>query len=90
MIEHGHDNQGSGPDRGVMWTTVIHRVILGLLVGALVSAFGVRLAMDVAQIAAMDVEEGLSGMRIAGRSAAVRMQRAHPQTVRDRGERRAE
>jgi hypothetical protein len=73
-----------------MWTTVIHRVILGLLVGALVSAFGVRLAMDVAQIAALDVEESLSGMRIAGKSAAVRTHRAQPPSTRDRDVRRGQ
>jgi len=104
MTERRHDNQATGPApdggrsvdpstgsaRVVMWTTVIRRVILGLLVGALVSAFGVRLAMDVAQIAALDVEESLSVMRIAGKSAAVRMHRAQPPTARDRGGKRGE
>ena len=104
MTERRHDNQATGPApdggrsvdpstgsaRVVMWTTVIRRVILGLLVGALVSAFGVRLAMDVAQIAALDVEESLSVMRIAGKSDAVRMHRAQPPTARNGGGKRGE
>lgn len=104
MIEHGQDNQATSPAPGggqpvdastgsardVRWATVIHRAILWLLVGALLSAFGVRLAMDVAQIAALDVEESLSGMRIAGKSASGRMQRAQPPIARDRDGRRGE
>lgn len=104
MIEHRQVNQVAGPAPGadqsvdastdsarvVMWTTVIHRVILGLLVGALVSAFGIRLAMDVAKIAALDVEESLSGMRIGGKSAAVGMHRGQPPTAGDRDGRRGQ
>jgi len=104
MAERRDDGRASGPapDAGrsidastgsaavVMWTTVVRRVIFGLLVGALVSALGVRLAMDVAQITALDAEEGPSVMRIAGKSAAVRMYRAQPPTARDRGGRRGE
>ena len=104
MTECRDNGQASGPvpDAGrsidassgsaavVMWTTVIRRVIFGLLVGALVSALGVRLAMDVAQITALDAEERSSVMRIAGKSAAVRMHRAQPSTARDRGGRRGE
>jgi len=104
MTERRHDNQVSGPapDGGrsvdastgpagvVMWTTVVRRVIFGLLVGALVSALGVRLAMDVAQITALDAEERPSAVKITGKSAAGRMHRVQPPTARDRGGRRGE
>lgn len=104
MTERRHDNQATcpAPDGGrsvdastgsaavVMWTTVVRRVIFGLLVGALVSALGVRLAMDVAQITALDAEERPSVMRIGGKSAAGRMYRAQPPTAWDRGGKRGE
>jgi hypothetical protein len=104
MAERRDDGQASGPvpDAGqsveastgsatlVVWTTVIRRVIFGLLVGALVSALGARLAMDVAQISALDAEERPSVMRIGGKSAPVRMDRAQPPTAWDRGGRRGQ
>ncbi len=104
MAERRDDGRASGPAPDasrlidastgsaavVMWTTVVRRVIFGLLVGALVSALGVRLAMDVAQITALDAEERPSVVKITGKSAAGRMHRVQPPTAWDRGGKRGE
>lgn len=46
------------------WISEMRRVVFGLLVGALVCALAIRLAMEVAKIAAVDADEGPRVMRL--------------------------
>lgn len=50
-----------------IWISEMRRVVFGLLVGALVCALAIRLAMDVAKIAALDAEERPRVMRLRDR-----------------------
>jgi hypothetical protein len=64
----------------------MRRVIFGLLVGAVVCALAIRLTMDVAQITALEAEEGASVvMRIRRGPPADQQSRTPPPASRHSG-----
>jgi hypothetical protein len=64
----------------------MRRVVFGLLVGAVICALAIRLTMDVAKIAALDVEEGTGVvLRLRKGPPAVQRSRTPPPAPRGSG-----
>lgn len=82
--------KGPSPIRGRVWWGIwsggMRRVVFGILVGAVVCALAIRLALDVTRITALDAEDGASVvMRIRRRPPALQQSRTPPPASRQPG-----